>query len=105
MISFPNSHPALEGQNGEPDRTTPYRGVRLFPSSPGPAQADPTQLRFADEEEAAWFEERAAIREFDGGLSRDAAERLAWFDLTQARLAIITTADDPQTTHPKGNLP
>jgi hypothetical protein len=30
--------------------------------------------------EAAWedFEERAAIMEFDGGLSRDDAEREAW---------------------------
>ena len=31
-------------------------------------------------EESAWedFEERAAIMEFDGGLSRDEAEREAW---------------------------
>src|SRR5437879_4599497 len=37
----------------------------------------PTRLL---ELEAAWedFEERAAIMEFDGGLSRDEAEREAW---------------------------
>jgi hypothetical protein len=37
----------------------------------------PTRLL---ELEAAWedFEERAAIMEFDGGLSRDVAEREAW---------------------------
>jgi hypothetical protein len=28
------------------------------------------------------FEERAAIAEFDGGLDRDAAERLAWAEVT-----------------------
>lgn len=33
------------------------------------------------------FEERAAVREFDGGLSRAAAERLALLDLQTAALA------------------
>lgn len=28
-----------------------------------------------------WFEERCAIREFDGGMSRREAERAAWGDL------------------------
>jgi hypothetical protein len=37
----------------------------------------PTDLRAA-------FEERAAIAEFDGGLDRDAAERLAWAEVTDS---------------------
>lgn len=40
---------------------------------------------FANLEEADLFEERAAIREHDAGVSRPAAERLAWLDVLQAR--------------------
>jgi hypothetical protein len=36
---------------------------------------------FADADQQALFEERAAIREYDGGLTRDAAERLAYLDV------------------------
>ncbi len=61
----------------------PLGGV---PPSQRPSVSTP--LIFASEDEAFWFEERAAIREFDGGVSRDAAERLAWFDLTQMRRAM-----------------
>tara|TARA_Y100001972_G_C7542731_1_gene273011 strand:+ start:158 stop:349 length:192 start_codon:yes stop_codon:yes gene_type:complete len=35
------------------------------------------KLRFYDPDLYVWFEERAAIMEFDGGLSRDDAEREA----------------------------
>lgn len=41
--------------------------------------------RFRDLDEAALFDERAAVREHDGGLSREAAERLAWLDVLAAR--------------------
>lgn len=41
--------------------------------------------RFLDLDEAAYFDERAAIREYDGGLPRAAAERLAWLDVLAAR--------------------
>lgn len=41
--------------------------------------------RFRDLGEAALFDERAAIREHDGGLGREAAERLAWLDVLTAR--------------------
>ena len=34
-----------------------------------------------NEELIEWWEERAAIREFDGGMSRRYAERGAWYDL------------------------
>ena len=49
----------LEGSIGSNGSTSPSRLLEL---------------------EAAWedFEERAAIMEFDGGLSRDEAERKAW---------------------------
>lgn len=41
--------------------------------------------RFRSLDEAALFDERAAIREYDGGLPRAAAERLAWLDVLMAR--------------------
>ena len=41
--------------------------------------------RFLTLDEAAYFDERAAIREHDGGLPRAAAERLAWLDVLAAR--------------------
>ena len=41
--------------------------------------------RFLSLDEAALFDERAAIREYDGGISRAAAERLAWLDVLAAR--------------------
>lgn len=37
------------------------------------------------EDSREWFEERAAIMEFDGGLSRQEAERLALAGLQQRR--------------------
>jgi len=40
-----------------------------------------TDLGRDPDELVAWWEERAAIREFDGGLPRDAAERQAFDDL------------------------
>lgn len=50
--------------------------------SPG---ANGSAFVFSDEAEAADFEERAAIRQFDGRLSKAAAERLAWLDVLKAR--------------------
>ena len=47
--------------------------------------ASPTN--FLSDDEAAAFCERAAIREYDGGLPRAAAERLAWLDVIAARSA------------------
>jgi hypothetical protein len=46
--------------------------------------ADP-QASHLTPDETALFEERAAIREYDGGLSRAAAERLAWLDVMATR--------------------
>jgi len=36
-------------------------------------------------DEQEWFEERAAIREFDGIMPRKEAERLAWLDILHER--------------------
>jgi hypothetical protein len=46
---------------------------------------DRPSARFRDLDEAALFDERAAIRQHDSGLGRDAAERLAWLDVLAAR--------------------
>lgn len=45
----------------------------------------PAGLVFGGDDERALFDERAAIREFDGGLPRTAAERLASLDILRAR--------------------
>jgi hypothetical protein len=39
-----------------------------------------------DDDEREWFEERAAIAEFDGGLDRASAERQTWESLVTQRL-------------------
>jgi hypothetical protein len=62
------------------DRTKPFRVVRSVRSSPGPASS-----RFRDLAEAELFQERAAVREYLGGMPRAAAERLAWLDVLAAR--------------------
>lgn len=70
-----------EGQTGHP----PFRDVPFVPPVPNPSKKSGSLLVFASEEEAADFEERAAIREYEGGLSRAAAERLAWIDIQDMR--------------------
>ena len=60
--------------------TTPFRGVQLVRSSPGPGSS-----RFRDAAEAEFYQERAAVREYLGGVPRAAAERLAWLDVLAAR--------------------
>jgi hypothetical protein len=39
------------------------------------------QVALLDADQREWFEERCAIREYDGGLPRAQAEHLAWSDL------------------------
>jgi hypothetical protein len=46
------------------------------------------RLRFYDPDLYVWFEERAAIMQFDGGLSREEAEREA-LHLARQQKAII----------------
>jgi len=41
---------------------------------------DEDSLPLPDEHFMAWFSERAAVRQYDGGLSRAEAERLALYD-------------------------
>jgi hypothetical protein len=62
------------------DRTKPFRVVRSVRSSPGPGSS-----RFRDDAEAEFYQERAAVREYLGGVPRAAAERLAWLDVLAAR--------------------
>lgn len=75
-----------------PTPLTPSTFEETFPSGSclaagrlgehAPASASP-----ADQvgDETGEYEERAAIREFDGGLPRVVAERLAWADVLSAR--------------------
>ena len=61
------------------------------------------ERRALDGDLAEWFEERAGIREFDGGMPRADAERLARRDVRAsiaslpAALRLSLTADDPAT--------
>ena len=41
------------------------------------------------------YEERAAIMEYDGGLSREAAERAAWQIVMAKRVTTAPTPDPP----------
>lgn len=70
---FSSSHGAAVGRGTETGGTKPV----LSPGRPS--------TRFLSLDEAAYFDERAAIREYDGGLPRAAAERLAWLDVLSAR--------------------
>jgi hypothetical protein len=72
-------------------------GVHLIPMPDGehihvdaPAGVLTDTLRYALREQkqalldmAEWFEERAGLLEYDGGLSRDEAEREAWLCLEE----------------------
>ena len=49
------------------------------------------RLRFLEPDLYVWFEERAAIMQFDGGLSREEAEREA-LHLARQQKAIIRKA-------------
>ena len=70
-----------------PDAAVPFRGPEDRDNGKHPLKGVP--LSRCPENRPTWeidqdafdFEERAAIREYDGGLSRPAAERLARLDL------------------------
>lgn len=75
----PSSSPELScGQRT--NWTKPFRVVQLVRNSPGPGSS-----RFRDAAEAEFYQERAAVREYLGGMPRAAAERLAWLDVLAAR--------------------
>lgn len=65
---------AIGGRNKPPEGAASVLRTPERPSS-----------RFLSLDEAALFDERAAIREHDGGIPRAAAERLAWLDVLAAR--------------------
>lgn len=74
------SSPPAQGAGLRTKRTKPYRVVLSSSRPPGPPSS-----RFRDEAEADLFQERAAVREYLGGMPRAAAERLAWLDVLAAR--------------------
>lgn len=74
------SSPQAQGAVLRTKRTKPYRVVLSSSRPPGPASS-----RFRDLAEAELFQERAAVREYLGGMPRAAAERLAWLDVLAAR--------------------
>lgn len=74
------SSPQAQGAVLRTKRTKPFRVVLSSSRPPGPASS-----RFLDLAEAELFNERAAVREYLGGVPRAAAERLAWLDVLAAR--------------------
>ncbi len=67
------------------DGTAPFRGGPTVPPAQGVPVPVPYPAAWETDQEAFDFEERAAIREYDGGLPRAAAERLASMDLINHR--------------------
>jgi hypothetical protein len=67
----------FDGPDYRDTGTQPYRGVPVS-RCPG------NRPSWEDDQAAFDFEERSAIREYEGGLPRAAAERLARFDLLDA---------------------
>jgi hypothetical protein len=76
-LKCPASRLTLTGQTTGTDGTQPYRGVPLSrcPGNRPIWETDPAAYE---------FEERAAIREYEAGLPRAAAERLARLDMLVA---------------------
>lgn len=62
------------------DGTAPFRGVPSHPIPPGRPGPGPNPRAWENDQATFDFEERSAIREYEGGLPRAAAERLARFD-------------------------
>lgn len=77
LANCPASAVNLEGQMPGQDGTPPYRGVPLS-RCPG------NRANWETDQAAYDFEERAAIREYEGNLPRAAAERLARLDMLKA---------------------
>jgi len=77
-VKCPRVPANFEGTEDGDIGTPPLRGVPVSPCPQKPQSWETDQ-------EAFDFEERAAIREYDGGLPRAAAERLASMDLINHR--------------------
>lgn len=92
------SSPQAQGAVLRTKRTKPYRVVLSSSRPPGPASS-----RFRDLAEAELFQERAAVREYLGGMPRAAAERLAWLDVLAARQLAAGVLDhmaEPRSINP-----
>ena len=70
----------LRAEGAQLDLTAPQRGT-LTPALLNQVRSVKPDLLALLDAEAELFEERAAVREFDGGLSRPVAERLARRDV------------------------
>jgi len=82
----PPPRDSLAGQQGGTGRDRPPIGASHRPTPARPLVSDPEQRpTWETDQDAFDFEERAAIREYEGGLSRPAAERLARLDLIDQR--------------------
>ncbi len=51
---------------------------------------NPADIRLQEltEQERECFEERAAIMEYDGGMERDVAEKMAWQRIMEGRVSL-----------------
>ena len=53
------------------------------------------------EDEKDYFEERTAIMEFDGGLSREAAEKYAMDKINQGLVSLVERMEETDERHSK----
>ena len=74
----------LRAEGAQLDLTAPHRGT-LTPALLNQVRSVKPDLLALLDAEAELFEERAAFREFEGGLSRPVAERLARRDVERMR--------------------
>jgi hypothetical protein len=84
--------PVLQGPVPSGNARSGREHVEDYPASAFVLPSSTPASRFLSRDEAALFDERAGIREYDGGISRAAAERLAWLDVLAARQAVTPAA-------------
>jgi len=86
----PQGTPTPVGGSGRVGSPPPLGGDPAIPPLPA---APRQQSRFRDLAEAELFNERAAVREYLGGVPRAAAERLAWLEVLAARQLAAAVLD------------
>jgi hypothetical protein len=92
LARFP-AFPGREPLGGEPGTEIPHsfpHDVAAVPRIPKVPVQNPDEGPLRAPFDLADWEERAAIMEYDGGLSREEAERVAWEDLRQGRRSPAT---------------
>ena len=88
----------LRAEGAQLDLTAPHRGT-LTPALLNQVRSVKPDLLALLDAEAELFEERAAVREFDGGLTRPVAERLARRDVE--RMAVPQNPEPVTLDHLK----